>query len=104
MMSKIAHVTAVAMLFSLALTGAFAQEAEVYINPTVCSGIILLGRCFTCKEFGLPTSLRSENGELVCGGCPDDFSCSEVKLTDAELEELAAAEGDGIYFGLEWLD
>lgn len=64
---------------------------------------MLAGKCITCPGTSsevpiLPTTLKSENGQLVCE-CPAD-SCVLSTLTEEQLATLASIEGDAVYVGV----
>ena len=83
--------------------GAWGQGAdapEVYLNPDLCEGVILLGRCFHCPwdgpvtsgsgGFRPPVELKIESGDFVCG-CADAWRPSQAK-PDCEITRLTEDE------------
>lgn len=86
---------AVALLCSLSPQYTTA-EPGVFVLPDVCGGIILMGTCYSCREYGVPNDLRAENGNILCG-CEDEFSCRVDVLSESDLDQVAAVHGDGVF-------
>lgn len=80
------------------------EAPQVYVNPNLCKGVILLGRCFGCPwdgpvtsgsgGFRPPIELRIESGDFVCG-CDDTWrpssskpNCEITRLTEDELSTV----------------